>query len=47
MTKYVLSPAAQDSLLNIKTYSIKTFGKTRTTSYLKALRDRMRVLLGR
>ena len=44
MVKYVLSPAAQKSLLNIKVYSIKTFGKRRTTAYLKALRDRMRVL---
>ena len=44
MVKYVLSPAAQESLLNIKAYSIKTFGKKRTTSYLKALRDRMRKL---
>jgi len=44
MSKYVLSPAAQESLLNIKAYSIKTFGKKRTTVYLKALRDRMRIL---
>jgi len=44
MAKYVLSPAAQVSLLNIKVYSIKTFGKKRATSYLKALRDRMRAL---
>lgn len=44
MAKYVLSPAAQENLINIKTYSIKTFGKKRTTVYLKALRDRMRVL---
>ena len=44
MTKYILSPAAQESLINIKSYSIKTFGKKRTTVYLKALRDRMREL---
>lgn len=44
MTQYVLSPAAQESLINIKTYSIKKFGKKRTTDYLKALRNRMREL---
>jgi toxin ParE1/3/4 len=44
MSKYALSPAAQESLLDIKAYSIKTFGKKRTTVYFKALRDRMRLL---
>ena len=44
MSKYVLSLAAQESLVNIKAYSIKTFGKKRTALYLKALRDRMRIL---
>ena len=44
MSKYLLSPEAQKSLLNIKTYSVKTFDKKRTTIYLKALRDRMRAL---
>ena len=44
MAKYVLSPEAQASLLNIKAYSITTFGKKRTTAYLKSMRDRMRSL---
>lgn len=44
MSKYLLSPAAQESLLEIKAYSIKTFGKKRTAVYLKVLRDRMRKL---
>lgn len=44
MSSYVLSRAAQESLIDIKTYSTKTFGKKRTTIYLKSLRDRMKDL---
>jgi len=44
MSRYVLSRAAQESLIDIKTYSTKTFGKKRTTIYLKSLRDRMKDL---
>jgi toxin ParE1/3/4 len=44
MASYVLSPAAQKSLINIKTYSTNKFGKKRTTTYLKDLRLRMREL---
>jgi toxin ParE1/3/4 len=44
MSKYVLSPAAQESLINIKNYSTKTFGKKRTRVYLSSLRNRMKEL---
>lgn len=44
MSKYVLSPQARASLKEIRTYSLKHFGKRRTAIYLKALRDRMRDL---
>lgn len=44
MTRYVLSPAAQRSLKQIQEYSLENFGKTRTATYLKALRRSMREL---
>ena len=37
MAKYILSPAAQNSLKEIKSYSLKNFGKRQTTIYLKKL----------
>ena len=37
MAKYILSPAAQNSLKGIKSYSLKNFGKRQTTIYLKKL----------
>ena len=37
MGKYVLSPEAQNSLREIKHYSLKNFGKRQTTIYLKKI----------
>jgi len=37
VAKYILSPAAQNSLKGIKAYSLETFGKRQTTIYLKNL----------
>ena len=37
MAKYLLSPAAQNSLKEIKAYSLKNFGTRQTTIYLKNL----------
>jgi len=37
MSNYVLSPEAQKSLKQIKTYSIKQFGAARTNRYLKEI----------
>ena len=37
MAKYILSPAAQSRLKEIKTYTLKNFGKRQTTIYLKNL----------
>jgi len=44
MSKYILSPAAQKSLKQIRSYSLNNFGKHQTTLYLKKLRDRMQYL---
>ncbi len=44
MANYVLSPDAQNSLRDIKQYSIKKFGKDRTKTYLKNMRRRMKDL---
>ena len=44
MGRYVLSPNAQASLINIKAYSIDKFGEGQTKIYLEKLRDRMRYL---
>ena len=44
MPKYVLSPQAQASLKEIRSYSLENFGKRQTTLYLKKLRERMKDL---
>ncbi|UAA37609.1 type II toxin-antitoxin system RelE/ParE family toxin [Paraneptunicella aestuarii] len=44
MTTYLLSPAAQASLKNIKAYSLENFGTIQTRHYLKSLRERMQAL---
>ena len=44
MSRYVLSPAAQESLKQIHKYSLENFGKRQTVLYLKKLRDRMQYL---
>ena len=46
MGKYVLSPAAQTSLKNIRSYTLKNHGKSQTIIYLKKLRDKMQNLAG-
>ena len=44
MTKYILSPEAQKSLINIKAYSLKNFGAKTTKTYLTNIRNRMQAL---
>jgi len=44
MGKYVLSPEAQNSLREIKHYSLKNFGKRQTTIYLKKIQNCMQKL---
>lgn len=44
MSSYILSPAAQESLIQIKAYSIKHFGKARTTLYLQDIANRLKGL---
>ena len=44
MSRYVLSPAAQQSFKQIHKYSLENFGKRQTVLYLKKLRDRMQYL---
>jgi toxin ParE1/3/4 len=44
MGKYVLSPAAQTKLKNIRSYTLKNHGKSQITIYLKNLRDKIRNL---
>jgi len=44
MTKYILSPEAQNSLHKISTYSIKNFGTKRTKTYLQDIRKKMQAL---
>ncbi len=44
MSRYVLSPAAQDSLKQIREYTQENFGKQQTIIYLTKLHDRMQYL---
>ena len=44
MTKYFLSPEAQNSLRNIKAYSNKNVGPQRTKTTLKNIHHRMQAL---
>ena len=41
---YILSPNAQESLRDIKTYSLQQFGKEQTLSYLKLIEKKMRII---
>ena len=41
MSKYILSTEAQNSLKDIKLYSVKNFGKERARQYLIDIRMRM------
>jgi len=42
MAKYILSPQAQKSLKQVRSYTLKNHGKMQTRTYLKMLRDGMR-----
>ncbi len=44
MTQYILSPEAQESLKQIKAYSIQQFGEERTRLYLQDILNRFRAL---
>lgn len=41
---YILSPNAQESLRDIKTYSHQHFGKEQTISYLKLIEKKMQMI---
>ena len=41
---YILSPNAQESLRNIKAYSLEQFGKEQTISYLKLIEKKLRMI---
>ena len=41
---YILSPNAQESLRNIKAYSLEQFGKEQTISYLKLIERKLRMI---
>ena len=43
MPKYVLSPQAQNSLIQISRYTSGNFGERQKKKYLKLLKDKMRV----
>lgn len=42
MPSYILSLQAQESLHQIRTYTLKNYGQQQTLTYLKMLRDGMR-----
>ena len=42
MAKYLLSPQAQQSLVQINQYTLDNFGERQKKRYLKMLRERMR-----
>ena len=44
MAKYVLSLEAQESLIAIKKYSMRNFGKQVTINYLEKIRNKMSLL---
>lgn len=44
MTKFILSPEAQNSLKSIRAYSIKNFGTKRTKIYLQSIHKRFHEL---
>lgn len=44
MARYILSPQAQDSLRQIRLYTLEQFGSNQTTHYLGMIRDSLREL---
>lgn len=44
MSKYVLSPEAKKSLLQISHYTLKNHGETQRKKYLRSLRDKIRLI---
>jgi len=44
MTQYILSPNAQKSLGNIKTYSLEEFGEEQTITYLKLIEKKLQMI---
>lgn len=44
MNQFILSPEAQSSLKNIRTYSLKNFGSKRTKTYLQSIYERFKKL---
>lgn len=44
MAKYILSPQAQNSLQDIRDYTLEHFGKLQTTAYLEMLQKHMKDL---
>ena len=44
MTQYILSPNAQKSLGNIKTYSLEDFGEKQTITYLKLIEKKLQMI---
>lgn len=44
MTQYILSPNAQKSLGNIKTYSLEKFGEEQTITYLKLIEKKLQMI---
>jgi len=43
MTKYILSPQAQDRIKQIRNYTITNHGKQQNKVYMTMLRDKMRL----
>lgn len=41
MSKYILSPNAQKSLLSIKDYSLNQFGERQTKVYLQSIQEKL------
>jgi toxin ParE1/3/4 len=43
MSQYILSPQAEQSLIQISDYTLKNYGESQRKKYLKQLRDKMRL----
>ena len=46
MSKYILSPNAQKSLVSIKVYSLNQFGERQTKIYLQSIQSKFEELAG-
>ena len=44
MSRYTLSPQAQNSILQIAEYTLENYGKVQRKKYLGLLRDKMRLV---